>query len=150
MRKVILGSALLTVAAGVLGATVFRAPIAAAATPFTNVIVGNTTSNPVPVSLPAPAPVTSGGGDVQLSAGSLTPLQSAVTATAISIHMDSSIDGVRLFFGKGGDAPAMFYGPNAGGSSDVTLPLLRPISFDAVSCDGTTGGCTVSWVGDGP
>jgi len=148
MRKVVLGSILLTLASAVLGATVFRAPIAAAASPFTNVIIGNTESNPVPVSVPAPTPVTSGGGDVQLNGGITNLLQSAVTATAISIHMDSNTDGVRFFFGHGGAAPAMFYGPHAGGSADVTLSLPRPISFDAIACDGT-GTCTVGWVGNG-
>jgi hypothetical protein len=149
MRKVLLGSILMALTAAVLGATVFRAPIAAAASPFTNVIIGNTSSNPVPVAVPAPTPVTSGGGDVQLTAGATTLLQSAVTATAISIHMDSTVDGVRFFLGRDGAAPAMFYGPHAGGSSDVTLSLPRPISFDAIACDGT-GTCTVSWVGNGP
>ena len=148
MRKVILGSILLTLASAVLGATVFRAPIAAAASPFTNVIIGNTDSNPVPVSVPVPVPVTSGGGDLPITGGDTRLLQPAVTATAISIHMDSNTDGVRFFYGHGGAMPALFYGPHAGGSADVTLSLPRPITFDAVACDGT-GTCTVSWVGNG-
>jgi len=148
MRKVILGSILLTLASAVLGATVFRAPIAAAASPFTNVIVGNTDSNPVPVSVPAPVPVTSGGGDLPITGGDTRLVQPAVTATAISIHMDSNTDGVRFFYGHGGAEPALFYGPHAGGSADVTLSLPRPITFDAIACDGT-GTCTVGWVGNG-
>jgi hypothetical protein len=41
--------ALLLVVGAALGATVLRDPLAEAASPFTNVIVGNTTANPVPV-----------------------------------------------------------------------------------------------------
>lgn len=48
IRKVVLG-VLLVVVAAVLGATVLREPIAVAAAPIQNVIVGNTTANPVPV-----------------------------------------------------------------------------------------------------
>jgi hypothetical protein len=149
MRKVILGSIVLTLTSAALGATVFRAPIAAAASPFTNVIIGNTASNPVPVSVLAPTPVTSGGGDAQATAGVTTLLLSTVTATAISIHMDANVDGVRLLLGKGSTAPAMFYGPNQNGNSDITLSLPRPITFDAIACDGSSGGCTVGWVGSG-
>lgn len=48
IRKVVVG-VLLVMAAVLLGATVLREPIAVAASPFTNVIVGNTADNPVPV-----------------------------------------------------------------------------------------------------
>jgi hypothetical protein len=41
--------ALLLVGATILGATVLREPIGNAASPFTNVIVGNDATNPVPV-----------------------------------------------------------------------------------------------------
>jgi hypothetical protein len=47
-KKVGLGVAVLMVSA-VLGATVLREPIATAASPFQNVIIGNTASQPVPV-----------------------------------------------------------------------------------------------------
>jgi hypothetical protein len=49
MRKVVIPAFLLVLGSLVLGATVLRGPIADAATPFTNVIVSNTASNPVPV-----------------------------------------------------------------------------------------------------
>jgi hypothetical protein len=42
---------LLLAGATVLGATVLRDPIAHAASPFTNVIIGNTADNPVPVAV---------------------------------------------------------------------------------------------------
>ena len=42
-------ASLVVVLSAILGATVLREPIAVAASPFTNVIVGNTTANPVPV-----------------------------------------------------------------------------------------------------
>jgi hypothetical protein len=48
MRKILVTVALLA-AGGVLGSTVLRGTIADAATPFQNVIVGNTSTNPVPV-----------------------------------------------------------------------------------------------------
>jgi hypothetical protein len=51
MRKALIPAFLLVVAAIVLGSTLFREQLAQAATPFTNVIVGNTTSNPVPVAV---------------------------------------------------------------------------------------------------
>jgi|tagenome__1003787_1003787.scaffolds.fasta_scaffold20779051_2 hypothetical protein len=48
MRKIlVIGALLLTGAA--LGGTVFRGAVADAATPFENVIVGNTSTNPIPV-----------------------------------------------------------------------------------------------------
>ena len=48
MRKALV-VALLLVGSAALGATVLREPLAQAASPFTNVIVGNTSTNPVPV-----------------------------------------------------------------------------------------------------
>jgi hypothetical protein len=49
-KKLAFGLALLVLLlSAVLGATVLREPIAYAASPFTNVIVGNTADNPVPV-----------------------------------------------------------------------------------------------------
>ena len=49
MRRAVFVACLLILGSAVLGATVLREPIAFAATPFTNVIVGNTDANPVPV-----------------------------------------------------------------------------------------------------
>ena len=51
--------ALLLVGATVLGATVLREPIGYAASPFTNVIVGNDATHPVPVTS-APSPLWQG------------------------------------------------------------------------------------------
>ena len=51
MRKGALAGLLLIVCGAALGATVLHEPIAAAATPFTNVIIGNTSDNPVPVAV---------------------------------------------------------------------------------------------------
>jgi hypothetical protein len=50
MYKALSVAAALIVGSMVLGATVLREPIATAASPFTNVIIGNTSTNPVPVS----------------------------------------------------------------------------------------------------
>jgi hypothetical protein len=49
MRKTLILVVVAGVVAAALGATVLREPIAQAASPFTNVIVGNTSTNPVPV-----------------------------------------------------------------------------------------------------
>jgi hypothetical protein len=49
MRKTAAVAAALVVASLVLGATVLREPIAKAASPFQNVIIANTSTNPVPV-----------------------------------------------------------------------------------------------------
>lgn len=49
MRKTLILVVVAGVVAAALGATVLREPIAQAASPFTNVIIGNTSTNPVPV-----------------------------------------------------------------------------------------------------
>src|SRR5262245_42441169 len=49
MRQKVLVALLLIGVSAVLGATVLREPIAAAASPFQNVIIGNDSSHPVPV-----------------------------------------------------------------------------------------------------
>jgi len=49
MRKAIIPAFLLVLSGLVLGATVLREPLAEAASPFTNVIVGNDATNPIPV-----------------------------------------------------------------------------------------------------
>ena len=51
MRKGALAGLLLIVGGALLGATVLHEPIATAASPFTNVIIGNTSENPVPVAV---------------------------------------------------------------------------------------------------
>ena len=61
MRKGALAGLLLIVCGAALGATVLHEPIAAAATPFTNVIIGNTSDNPVPVAVQ-----TADGGTVRV------------------------------------------------------------------------------------
>ena len=57
MRKALLAGALLVVCSMVLGATVLREPIAHAATPFQNVLVMNSDTQPLPVKAPQPLPV---------------------------------------------------------------------------------------------
>ena len=51
MRRALIPASLLVFGAVILGATLFPQQIAHAATPFTNVLVGNTASNPVPVTV---------------------------------------------------------------------------------------------------
>lgn len=150
MRKAIIPAFLLVLGSVILGATVLREPIAQAATPFTNVIVGNTSSQPVPVQVAAPTPITSGGRGLSAPAGSTTSVD-PTTASAISIHLDPGISVVVLKTGSSaGDAAAAFWGPAAGGSAEVELTFTRPISFDTIDCKGTGGNCMVSVVGAAP
>src|SRR6516164_6354037 len=49
MRKALVPAFLLVLGAVILGATVFREQLVQAATPFQNVVVTNTSTNPIPV-----------------------------------------------------------------------------------------------------
>jgi hypothetical protein len=173
-RQAILGALMLVGVGVVLGATVFRADIAQAAGLAKSVTVDNTPAQAVPVreqnldgsnvrvheegtakvkvtngSLPVdpPTPVTGGGGGQVIGAG-VTFSFAAETASALSIHMDSGIDAVVLH--AGGETPAAFEGPNGGGSANIALALTRPITFDQIKCLGSSGTCSVSWVGNVP
>lgn len=174
MRKALIPAFLLVLGSVILGATVLREPLAKAATPFTNVIVGNTSSNPVPVdeqgtadvkvtnsSLPVNVtnsslnvaqqpPITGGGSDAAVGEGDTNSFFGTVTASAIDIHMAATAQDVEL--ANNGSPVAEFYGPASGGSSDIALALVRPITFDSLRCLGPNGGdlCSVGWVGNGP
>jgi hypothetical protein len=148
----------------VVGATVFGGSIAGADNPFTNVIIGNTTTNPVPVavqntdgagnlkvheqgtanvnvtnaSLPVtmaqPAPISAGGGSTLVPAQSFHVV-GVQTASALVIHMTAGVARLELDSGGGGVA-ASFQGPAGGGTDTTSLALSRPITFDAVLCAG--------------
>ena len=77
MRHKVLLALLLIVLSALLGATVLRDQIAVAASPFTNVIVGNTADNPVPVKQ-------QGTADVNVTNDALS-VQPAVPAGAFSV-----------------------------------------------------------------
>jgi hypothetical protein len=62
MRKALILAVALVLGSTVLGATVLREPIANAASPFMNVIIGNDTTNPVPVKEQA----TDGSGNLKV------------------------------------------------------------------------------------
>jgi hypothetical protein len=173
-RQAVIGALVLVGVGVVLGATVFRTDLAQAAGLGKSVTVDNTAAQAVPVreqsldgsnvrvheegtakvkvtnsslTVGPPAPVTDGGGGQVLGAG-VTLNFAAATAGALSIHMDSGIDAVVLH--DGGGTPAAFEGPNGGGSANITLALNRPITFDQIKCLGSSGTCSVSWVGNAP
>ena len=164
MRRALIPAFLLLLGSAVLGATVLREPIARAATPFTNVIVGNDSSHPVPVheqatadvnvtnsSLPiAPAePVTGGGGGFTFSASWGTSLHEPGTATGLNIHMSSGVTGVAFY--KSDNLVAFFWGPFVGAQGDVAVSLRRPITWDRIECQGDSPDtCAVGWVGNEP
>ena len=58
MRRVLLAAVLLLITSLVLGATVFRAPLANAASNVPSFFVANDSNNPVPVRVQGPVAVT--------------------------------------------------------------------------------------------
>jgi len=85
-RKFAVAVGLLVVAA-ILGASVLREPIAAAASPFTNVIVGNDASNPVPVR----EQNTDANGNIRVHESSATALvATAQVSSGHSVDIDVS------------------------------------------------------------
>jgi hypothetical protein len=163
MHRRAVWAALLFILLGViLGATVLRSDLARATGLAQSVTVANTGSNPVPVheqktvnvkvtnaSLAVkPSAVTGGSFRLELPAGTSDHLPSAVTASAISMTMESVVVGLGLEYQ--GHEVAFFYGPAAHGHSPVDLALTRPIMFDEVVCSGTSGFCTFTAVGNQP
>ncbi len=184
---------LVVVLSAILGATVLREPIAVAASPFTNVIIGNTTANPVPVaqqgtadvkvtnsslsvqqqgtadvrvtnasvpvqqqgtadvrvtnsslSVAPQAPITGGGYGIGANAGDSVGVVDN-TATAISLTMGAGVTSAQIQW-RGKDV-AFFYGPAFGGQPSVVLSLPQPIRIDKLVCNGSSGLCTLGWVG---
>jgi len=179
MRKArVLGIALLVISGVVLGGTVFRQPVADAAS-LLNVFVTNDSSHPVPVreqntdasgnikvheqgtanvnvtnsSLPVSAPaVTGGGGAAPLVGNETHTFSETQIATALSIHLTSGIREVDFTYQ--GNTVAMFFGPTDSGNDSIVLDLARPIEFDTIACvavpGSTTDACSVTWVGAQP
>jgi hypothetical protein len=208
MRRALLPAFLLVLGAVILGATVLREPIARAASPFTNVLVGNTASNPVPVTVQntdtngdvkvheqgtadvnvtnTTVPVQQQGtadvnvtnttlpvheqGTVQVTAGSTTDgggsasgtphagsyitFNPSITASAISVHFDSTISDIIFGSDQGGvdlvKTAAEFLGPARGGTDNLNFAFSTPITFNEFICEGTAGVCQVSWTGATP
>lgn len=226
MRKALIPAFLLVLGAVVLGSTLFREQLAQAATPFTNVVVGNTSTNPVPVqqqgtasvnvtnstvpvheqgtagvnvtnttpvpvqeantdsngnikvheqgtanvnvtntTLPvheqgtvhvAPSSITDGGGSASGTphAGFFITFNPSITASAISVHFDSTINDIIFGTDQGGvdlvKTAAVFLGPGRGGPDNLNLAFTTPITFNEFICEGTAGVCQVSWTGATP
>jgi hypothetical protein len=134
----------------------------AAAAQITSVFVTNDAAHAVPVnvtnsslSVASAAPITSGGGFAVHNCGdTFPPFSPAITATALSIHMQSNVIALRLV--NGTNEAASFIGPAAEiGNAEIVLALARPIKFDNITCvqvpDAVTDqNYSVSWVGDQP
>lgn len=148
----------------VLGATVLREPIARAATPFTNVIVGNTTTNPVPVvqqgteDVSTP-PVTDGGGAVaDVADSNSNQLATPVIASALMVFFSRGGGGIMEFSYQGHEVLRV---PNEAGFNDsdpgvtVNVPLTRAVKFDEIRCfipdfAITPGSCAAFFAGATP
>src|SRR5262245_1516266 len=157
--------ALLLVGATILGATVLREPIGYAASPFTNVIVGNDATNPVPVKqqgtanvnvtnsgipVTPQAPISGGGQSFQAEGGHTAMLAATETASALMVTLTANAHEVDLT--DGGEIVARFIGPSSVvGNRSYQLALSRPVSFDEIHCIGPdTETCGVSWIGNEP
>jgi hypothetical protein len=92
------------------------------------------------------APITDGGAAVGGTCVASTVFDEA-TASALSIHMDSTVNFVKLDLGD--SVAAEFDGPGFGGNASIVLALTRPIKFNKTVCAGT-GGYSVSWMGNKP
>jgi hypothetical protein len=179
MKKALVPALLLVLGSVVLGATVFRAPLAsAAAGGIPSMLVANDKQHALPVeeqnldananikvheqgtanvnvtngSLPVapPAPITGGGGS--LTAPCLAPAvpTNVVTATAVQIAWTSGVNRVRLKLGD--SVVATFLGPDVtGDASPLALVLARPLAFDTIDCFGPTSDqWVISWIGNEP
>ncbi len=91
MRKALIPAFVLVVAAIVLGSTVFREqPVSAATTPFQNVVVTNTSTNPIPVKQIGTS-TTSVTGTVGID-----PNENTVKLDSNTVKLDSSGNTVNL------------------------------------------------------
>jgi len=149
-KKLSAGLALLVLLlAAVLGGTVLREPIALAATPFQNVIVGNTDSQPLPVNQ---LPVTNGGGaQFDPSDTESTKLATPATASEMIVRFLHGGGGVVIFSYQGNEVLRV---PNEGGLTEgdpgafVHVPLTRPVKFDEMRC--TLVDCVAFYAGATP
>lgn len=150
--------ALLVVGGTVLGATMLREPVALAAQAISATIVGPLDANgnvmvheqgTANVSVAQPAPITDGANSHATSCPDNSTLGQPAVATALSIHMDSTVAEVSFDTVGAFNTTARFPGPAAAGNASIVLALTRPISFDRIHCIGT-GSYSVSWIGNQP
>jgi hypothetical protein len=111
-----------------------------------NVNVTNSSLSIAPAS-----PITGGGGARSVNVGEVLSLDPPVTATELSIFLESAVGGLELLYQQ--DLVAFFLGPAlATGHSNIDLALTRPIRFDKARCSGTSpsGTCFFTWIGAQP
>jgi hypothetical protein len=167
--------------------------VAGANAALSSVTVNNTSANPVPVreqnldangnikvheqgtanvnvtntnlSVAQPAPITNGGGQADIPAGSSPHnLGNTVTASALSLCLPNEVFSLTLY--RQGNEVAVFLGPGPGflvelanlgedffTNSIMNVPLSRPLTFDSAKC--SSGGnlsdhCFIGWVGNSP
>jgi hypothetical protein len=144
------------------------------------VIVGNTSTDPVPVQQQGTATVSisnaavpvheQGTANVNVANNSLSVTQAAITGgggaiggatggvidaggsqTASAISITMTIGVNVVEFLDGSSDVGQFIGPGNGGNASYTLALTRPIQFTGVRCLGSPGDiCNVTWIGDSP
>ena len=124
MRHKVLLALLLIVVSAVLGATALREPLAVAASPFQNVLVGNTADNPVPVKQ-------QGTADVNVT--NTLGVRPAVPAGAFSVVPSGS-----LFLVSGPDPAGTGYAIT---SFTVNNPTDTPKIVDVFAAYGNTNDC---------
>lgn len=168
MRRVLLVLALVG-ASLVLGATVFKEPVAWAAQAVDARIIGpldadgnvrvheqgtadvNVTNGTLSVAQP---PVTGGGGLWITRVGPPETIQ-AKTATALTIAFQGGATFVELNY-QGATVASVIGAVASSTGSPETVPvaLSRPIKFDQIFCGGAGSGpssrCVVTWVGAQP
>ena len=158
-KKVGLGLAVLALSA-VLGATVLREPIASAASPFQNVIIGNTPSQPVPVREQGTVNVNVSGGTVALASpplatrrvggivGSCTPgpCSGALTfarMTASTIVLMAEGSRATFTFRDGGSGGPIVYSVAVAANTTTAIPLDDRLVTDYVA-DFCPNACSTS------
>jgi hypothetical protein len=148
-----------------LGATVFREPVAWAAQAVDARITApldvsgnvkvheagtanvNVTNSSLAVT--AASPITGGGAADGCKVSNNPCTFPSQTASALSIHLTAGV--AFLSLERSGSIVATFLGPDLNGNASTDLALARPISFDTIVCNGgPTDECTVSWVGNSP
>jgi hypothetical protein len=163
------GLFILTIAVALgLGSTVLRNPLAEAASPFTNVIVGNTTSNPVPVTeqnvdtngdlkvheqgtantavtaYPQASAVHEGGGNLDTN-NSFEIDDHFGPINASTIVLSTVRDGCEVFFALGGPGGVSRFELLIPAAHTVTIPLPETLAINLVSASTTGSACEAVW-----
>jgi hypothetical protein len=142
MRRALLLALLLVAASAILGATVLREPIAVAASPFTNVIVGNTADKPVPVTGTV---AIDGAVQVTSTAAAPVPYQHAIffnqspeTCTQFVCVVQFPAVPAGYGLSQNGTAPSVRVGINGNGIDEPQINLPAPVrtGFDSYIASG--------------